>query len=596
MSFLSHLKIGPRLSAGFVVVLLLLGAVGGIGLLQASRIYDGTRALGDDWLPSVQTLGRLRSVADDVRRTSLRSLLAVDAADKDTLRTQHAQFITDFASTLDAYSKLISSADERRFYDEINAAWTAYLDNDKQLQVLADAGDSRAAEARVLASGASAKSFATAQSLINDDIKLNQQGAEAEVVRAKSAYAGAFAWTLGLVALAIALGVVIALFITRSITAPLARAVSVAETVARGDLTARIEVTGNDEASQLLSALRHMNERLVDLVGRVRTGSEGIATAAAQIAAGNTDLSQRTEEQAASLEETAASMEELTATVKQNADNATQGNTLAGQASSTATRGGEVVGRVVDTMRDISQSSEQVAQIISVIEGIAFQTNILALNAAVEAARAGEQGRGFAVVAGEVRTLAQRSATAAKEIKDLIATSVERVNNGTALVDDAGRTMGEIVQSVRRVADLMGEITAASGEQRTGIEQVSQAVSQMDEVTQQNAALVEQASAAAQSLSTQAGALRELVSVFKVSGSAVSAISMPSVASTAAVRAPAAVAAPAVKPVSASPAAAKRRATPAPRAAASEPALRQPAPRAEPVAAAATSDDDWETF
>ncbi|WP_321891940.1 methyl-accepting chemotaxis protein [Paraburkholderia tropica] len=593
MSFLSHLKIGPRLSAGFAVVLLLLGAVGGIGLLQASRIYDGTRALGDDWLPSVQTLGRLRSVADDVRRTSLRSLLAVDAADKDALRTQHAQFITDFAATLDAYSKLVSSAEERRCYDEINAAWTAYLDHDKQLQTLADAGDSGAADARALASGASAKSFATAQSLINDDIKLNQQGAEAEVARAKSAYAGAFAWTIGLIALAIALGIVIALVITRSITAPLARAVSVAETVARGDLTARIDVTGNDEASQLLSALRHMNERLVDLVARVRTGSEGIATAAAQIAAGNTDLSQRTEEQAASLEETAASMEELTATVKQNADNATQGNTLAGQASSTATRGGEVVGRVVDTMREISQSSEQVAQIISVIEGIAFQTNILALNAAVEAARAGEQGRGFAVVAGEVRTLAQRSATAAKEIKDLIATSVERVNNGTALVDDAGRTMSEIVQSVRRVADLMGEITAASGEQRTGIEQVSQAVSQMDEVTQQNAALVEEASAAAQSLSTQAGALRELVSVFKVSGAAASAVSMTS---TTAVRAPAAVAAPAVKPVSASPAAAKRRATPAPRAAASEPALRQPAPRAEPVAAAAASDDDWETF
>ncbi|WP_430231226.1 methyl-accepting chemotaxis protein [Paraburkholderia tropica] len=592
MSFLSHLKIGPRLSAGFAVVLLLLGAVGGIGLLQASRIYDGTRALGDDWLPSVQTLGRLRSVADDVRRTSLRSLLAVDAADKDALRTQHAQFITDFAATLDVYSKLVSSAEERRCYDEINAAWTAYLDHDKQLQTLADAGDSGAADARALASGASAKSFATAQSLINDDIKLNQQGAEAEVARAKSAYAGAFAWTIGLIALAIALGIVIALVITRSITAPLARAVSVAETVARGDLTARIDVTGNDEASQLLSALRHMNERLVDLVARVRTGSEGIATAAAQIAAGNTDLSQRTEEQAASLEETAASMEELTATVKQNADNATQGNTLAGQASSTATRGGEVVGRVVDTMREISQSSEQVAQIISVIEGIAFQTNILALNAAVEAARAGEQGRGFAVVAGEVRTLAQRSATAAKEIKDLIATSVERVNNGTALVDDAGRTMSEIVQSVRRVADLMGEITAASGEQRTGIEQVSQAVSQMDEVTQQNAALVEEASAAAQSLSTQAGALRELVSVFKVSGAAASAVSMTS---TAAVRAPAAVAAPAIKPVSASPAAAKRRATPAPGAAASEPALRQPAPRAEPVAAAA-SDDDWETF
>jgi len=261
-----------------------------------------------------------------------------------------------------------------------------------------------------------------------------------------------------------------------------------------------------------------MNERLVDVVGRVRSSSESIAIGSAQIASGNTDLSQRTEEQAASLEETAASMEELTATVKQNTENARQGNTLASNASDVACRGGEVVGKVVETMHDISSSSAKVAEIITVIEGIAFQTNILALNAAVEAARAGEQGRGFAVVAGEVRTLAQRSATAAKEIKELINESVAKVGVGSALVDDAGRTMHEVVQSVKRVTDLMGEITAASIEQHTGIEQVNQAVMRMDEVTQQNAALVEEASAAAQSMASQSSTLRELVSVFRLSG------------------------------------------------------------------------------
>jgi methyl-accepting chemotaxis protein len=259
-----------------------------------------------------------------------------------------------------------------------------------------------------------------------------------------------------------------------------------------------------------------MNERLVDVVGRVRSSSESIATGSAQIAAGNTDLSQRTEEQAASLEETAASMEELTATVKQNTENARQGNSLASNASEIASRGGDVVGKVVETIHDISSSSAKVAEIISVIEGIAFQTNILALNAAVEAARAGEQGRGFAVVASEVRSLAQRSATAAKEIKELIHQSVAKVGVGTALVDNAGLTMKEVVQSVKRVTDLMGEITSASIEQHTGIEQVKQAVMQMDEVTQQNAALLEEASAAAQSMAAQSSTLRELVSVFRL--------------------------------------------------------------------------------
>ncbi|CAD6518055.1 hypothetical protein LMG27952_00943 [Paraburkholderia hiiakae] len=577
MSFLTRIKIGPRLGAGFAIVLLLLGAVGGIGLLQASRIFDGTQEIGANWLPSVETLGNLRNQAQDVRRTSLRMLIASDASEKATLHDQHSQMIGQFGTTFDGYSKLVSSAEEHRVADSIGTAWSQYLDDDKKIEALVMSADGGSADARAAVSTASAKSFQALMDLINQDVTLNHNGSTAEVAMAKAAYHSAFAWTIALLVLAIGFGATIALFITRSITGPIARAVDVAETVARGDLTARIEVDGSDEAAQLLGALRHMNERLVDLVGRVRTGSEGIATASAQIAAGNTDLSQRTEEQAASLEETAASMEELTATVKQNADNATQGNTLAGQASQTATRGGEVVGRVVDTMRDIANSSEQVAQIISVIEGIAFQTNILALNAAVEAARAGEQGRGFAVVAGEVRTLAQRSATAAREIKELISVSVERVNNGTALVDDAGRTMGEIVQSVKRVADLMNEISAASGEQRTGIEQVNQAVTQMDEVTQQNAALVEEASAAAQSMSSQAAALRELVSMFNIG---------------AAGRAATASIAPTTKIVASATVKRAAPSRPAPVRAASASAPK--ADRREP--ATATSNDDWQTF
>ncbi|MEC5218922.1 methyl-accepting chemotaxis protein [Actimicrobium sp. GrIS 1.19] len=307
------------------------------------------------------------------------------------------------------------------------------------------------------------------------------------------------------------------LLIARSITLPLNQAVKVAKTVAAGDLTSRIEVQqSNDETGQLLHALREMNERLVRLVGEVRSGSDTIATASGQIASGNMDLSSRTESQASALEETASSMEELTGTVKQNADNAGQANQLAASASEVAVKGKTVVSQVVGTMTSINESSKKIVDIIGVIDSIAFQTNILALNAAVEAARAGEQGRGFAVVATEVRSLAQRSAGAAKEIKALIGDSVERVEIGTKLVDEAGATMDEIVESIKRVADIMAEITAASHEQSSGIGQVNQAIMQMDETTQQNAALVEEAAAAAVSLQDQAGNLSQVVSVFKL--------------------------------------------------------------------------------
>jgi methyl-accepting chemotaxis protein len=304
--------------------------------------------------------------------------------------------------------------------------------------------------------------------------------------------------------------------VLKAITEPLHEAVHVAKKIAAGDLTSTVQPDGTDETAELLTALKEMNESLMRIVTDVRIATDTIATASGQIASGNMDLSSRTEEQASSLEETASSMEELTSTVKQNADNARQANQLAVSASEVAVKGGSVVSEVVDTMGSINNSSKKIVDIIGVIDGIAFQTNILALNAAVEAARAGEQGRGFAVVATEVRNLAQRSAAAAKEIKSLISDSVDKVDAGAKLVDQAGATMQEIVDSIRRVTDIMAEITAASQEQTAGIEQVNVAITQMDDTTQQNAALVEEAAAAAQSMQNQANNLSMAVSVFKL--------------------------------------------------------------------------------
>jgi len=317
-------------------------------------------------------------------------------------------------------------------------------------------------------------------------------------------------------ALALVLGGAVSWFIARGIVRPIQQALKVAQTVAAGDLSSQIEVPGGDETGQLLLALREMNEGLVNIVADVRSGSDTIASAASQIASGNQDLSSRTEEQASSLEETASSMEELTSTVKQNADNARQANQLAITASEVAVRGGAAVSEVVSNMEAINDSAHKIADIIGVIDGIAFQTNILALNAAVEAARAGEQGRGFAVVATEVRSLAQRSAQAAKEIKGLIDHSMDKVQLGSKLVEQAGNTMHDVVDSIKQVTDLMGEISAASAEQTVGIGQVQESVIQMDQVTQQNAALVEEATAASEAMRVQADNLAQVVSRFKL--------------------------------------------------------------------------------
>jgi methyl-accepting chemotaxis protein len=441
-------------------------------------------------------------------------VMLTDEAGKQAEKAKMAESRAKYAEAKTVLVKLAVSDKEKALMEKVNELLVKAVPlNNKVMEVAFQSQDVEAIA--VLMKEAAPALRATLSSL--DDVVAYEKGQSLEVaVEARAEYASARNMMLVLGGLAILLGSLVAWVITRSITRPINEAVKVAETVAAGDLTSRIDASAKDETGRLLLALRNMNDSLVKIVGQVRGGTDTIAIAASQIAAGNLDLSSRTEEQASSLEETASSMEELTSTVKQNADNARQANQLAVTASDVAAKGGDVVHQVVDTMASINASSKKIVDIISVIDGIAFQTNILALNAAVEAARAGEQGRGFAVVAGEVRNLAQRSAAAAKEIKSLIDDSVGNVEKGSTLVEQAGATMEEVVASVKRVTDIMGEITAASQEQSAGIEQVNQAISQMDQVTQQNAALVEEASAAAESMQEQAAGLSQVVRVFKL--------------------------------------------------------------------------------
>jgi methyl-accepting chemotaxis protein len=418
------------------------------------------------------------------------------------------------SANLEKLAALIKSDEGKVKLKAVQDAREAYRTSQQTFIEQVDAGKKQEATAFLLTQVRKDQLnyFAAVRELIKlQDARVIESGRHAE-----ETYRSTIAWLMGLAALALVLGVVVAVWITRSITGPLRQAVDVARTVATGDLTARIEVHSSDETGQLLRALRDMNEALVRIVGEVRGGTDTIASASQQIATGNVDLSSRTEQQASSLEETASSMEELTSTVKQNADNARQANQFAVSASEVAAKGGAVMSEVVDTMGAINESARKIVDIIAVIDGIAFQTNILALNAAVEAARAGEQGRGFAVVASEVRSLAQRSAAAAKEIKALIDNSVEKADAGSRLVDQAGTTMREVVESIKRVTDIMGEISAASQEQNEGIGQVQVAISQMDQTTQQNAALVEEAAAASESLREQAAKLSQTVAVFRL--------------------------------------------------------------------------------
>jgi methyl-accepting chemotaxis protein len=522
---LSNFKLRTKLIGGFAIVLALATAQSLFGVLELQIVNDKSTEISQNWLPSVRLTGDMNTNASDFRIAQLQHVLADNEAAMVGFEKEIDSLKEAFERKRSAYVKLISSDEERKLYDAFDSEWKRYLAFEPELLELSRA--QKAAEAQALINGEARKAFDAASASLLKLMELNHAGADQASKDGDALYAEGTAVALGALALMVLLGGATGWVLSRDIGRGVNQAKDAAKRIADGDLTVTLNIDGSDEVAQLLQALTEMKDKLTHTVSGVRSNADSVATASAQIAQGNNDLSQRTEQQASALEETAASMEELGSTVKQNADNARQANQLALSASTVAVKGGEVVSQVVTTMKGINDSSKKIADIISVIDGIAFQTNILALNAAVEAARAGEQGRGFAVVASEVRSLAGRSADAAKEIKGLINASVERVEQGTALVDQAGATMTEVVNSIKRVTDIMGEISAASTEQSAGVAQVGEAVSQMDQATQQNAALVEESAAAAESLKGQAQQLVSAVAVFKLaSGAAVSPVAV----------------------------------------------------------------------
>jgi len=511
---IANLKIGKRLALGFGVVCAMLVLMAALSNAMLARVNAGTDEIVNGRMPKIEMTGHMQADINDIAIAIRNMMLTDDPADRDKLVEEVMEHRRSINGILAALDKSLVSARGKELLAQMKLETANYASGQDKLIRLIKLDELDAArsllksELRPLL--VRLKKATADQSALQKQIALDAAAEAARTYRSTSM----LMWGLGIAALALAAAV--AWWITRSITRPVAKALHVANTVAAGDLTSRIEVETRDELGQLLQALKTMNESLARTVGVVRTGTDTIAVAAAQVAAGSQDLSSRTEQQAGALEETASSMEELTSTVRQNADNARQANVLAEAASNVAARGGQVIGQVVGTMGEINASANQINDIIGVIDGIAFQTNILALNAAVEAARAGEQGRGFAVVAGEVRNLAQRSANAAKEIKALIGASTDKVASGSKLVAEAGATMQEIVDSVRRVTDIMAEISSASMEQTSGIEQINQAVVQMDETTQQNAALVEEAAAASSQMQEQAALLARAVAVFQI--------------------------------------------------------------------------------
>ncbi len=513
---IANFKIGARLSIGFGFLVLLLVSMAVLGIARLSALNEQMDEVINDKYPKTVLANDIIKNVNVIARSSRNVLLMTDANEVNKEMQTIRAASDGTRTTLEKLDGLIKSDKGRALMKSIMDARTQFnVGRDEVLRLVAAGAKN---EATVLLLQKVRPLQLTYMSAVEALITHQNELMHVAGKEVEEEYVEARNLVIVLSVIALVFAGLIAWLVTRSITSPLSRAVKVAETVAAGDLTSQFDASGKDETAQLLRALRAMNDNLLDIVSRVRHGTDTIATASTQIAVGNLDLSSRTEQQASSLEETASSMEELTSTVKQNAENAREANKLAVSASAVAVEGGNVVGKVVHTMESINASSRKIVDIISVIDGIAFQTNILALNAAVEAARAGEQGRGFAVVASEVRTLAQRSAAAAKEIKSLIDDSVEKVDSGSKLVEQAGHTMNEVVSSVRRVTDIVGEITEASREQSEGIEQVNQAVTQMDQVTQQNAALVEEAAAAAQSLQDQATSLSQIVGVFKIDG------------------------------------------------------------------------------
>ena len=526
---LTQFKIGTRLGIGFAVVLGLLVAVLLVGLYSMAQLSNRTHDIVTD--KNVK-MAAANTMSDNVRNITLAITSVVVAPTEALVQAELAKIgeaRKKYGAAKETLQKKIATDKETALMAELDAALKAGAPLNNKVIELRNAGQTE--EAIAFLTQQAAPSLKRVLGALDSLVAYEGEQAAQAASDAEALSTSARAYMIMLGSVAVLLGAFVAWIITRSITRPINAAVGVAETVASGDLSSHIVVDSTDETGRLLGALKAMNTSLLGVVAQVRHGTDAISTASSEIAAGNLDLSSRTEEQASSLEETASAMEELTSTVKQNADNARQANQLAKSASEVAVRGGNIVSQVVDTMGTINESSRKIVDIIGVIDGIAFQTNILALNAAVEAARAGEQGRGFAVVATEVRNLAHRSASAAKEIKELIAASVANVDTGSRLVNEAGQTMGDIVDSIVRVTDIMGEITSATHEQTIGIEQINMAIAQMDEVTQQNAALVEEAAAASQSMQEQAGELAHVVGFFKT-GNQVASVSKLSTART----------------------------------------------------------------
>jgi len=514
---MNNLKIGTRLGFGFSLILLMLTAMTIIGILRLSSASSMTDEMINVKIRDERLIAEWGKIIEVNAARTTGAWMVADPADQKKLEGMMAESSGRATQIQDQIGGSIDDEELKPLFKKVLDTRKAYTDFRKAVFAAKNAGDLEKGkslyegdmtQSRILYLDA-LKKFSDKQAALLDKaaLEIQQQYASGRTLLTM----------LGLAA--IVMGVFAAWWITRTITTPINEAVKVAETVSSGDLTSDIQVNSADETGQLMNALKTMNANLVNIVGQVRNGTDLMATASTEIAAGNQDLSSRTEQQASSLQETASSMEELTSTVRFNAENAREANKLAATASEIASRGGAVVGEVVSTMGSINDSSRKIVDIISVIDSIAFQTNILALNAAVEAARAGEQGRGFAVVASEVRNLAQRSAAAAKDIKGLIDDSVQKVALGSDLVDKAGQTMNEIVTSISRVTQIMSQISHASEEQSLGIAQVNDAITQMDQVTQQNAALVEEAAAAAESMQEQSARLAEVVGVFKLDAS-----------------------------------------------------------------------------
>ncbi len=511
---LTRLRIAARLWLGFGLLMGLIVLILATATLRLSQLSEiNSRIIDEDWAKA-EAAGLIDATTRANARNTMELVIASDAARRERIKASVSENKARIDQALATLDRLVRLDQGRQLLASIKTQRAAYVASFTRVIALVDAGD--IAGATALLNSETLAALDGLQAPISALTALQRQVVETSGREAQRSARQAVQLMLGVGAAALLLAVFFAYRIARSITGPLALAVQVARTVAQGDLSSEIQPEGEDECAQLLMALRDMNTSLNRIVGEVREGASTMSVACSQIAAGNLDLSSRTEEQASALQQTAASMQQITGTVRGNLETGQHASQLADQASEVAARGGSLVGQVVNTMEAINGSSRKIADIIGLIDGIAFQTNLLALNAAVEAARAGEQGRGFAVVAGEVRNLAGRSAEAAREIKSLIEASVGNVGQGCRLVEQAGSTMDEIVIHVRRVADLMRDVTRASQEQSSGIGEVNQAVTQMDQVTQQNAALVEESAAAAASLESQAQRFVAAVSTFRL--------------------------------------------------------------------------------